>query len=166
MVDHPFLRKYYIYPLHLLYIYTYIYIQVLGRGSKSLWRDNHNPVQLYARYLVVPLLENFKMDVVRSEVQGRITPNLKAASQKAAFFARSSMLATFFLWESYSTQTERGRKERERKRKREVRRLKHRLPLPRVSLSLLSFLSFRYTRITRANTMETASFSKLSEIYW
>lgn len=54
------------------------------------------------------------MDVVRSEVQGRITPNLKAASQKAAFFARSSMLATFFLWESYSTQTERER-ERERK---------------------------------------------------
>lgn len=116
MVDHPFLRKYYIYPLHLLYIYTYILHTSLGRGSKSLWRDNHNPVQLYARYLVVPLLENFKMDVVRSEVQGRITPNLKAASQKAAFFACSSMLATFFLWESYSTQTERGRKERERER--------------------------------------------------
>ena len=62
------------------------------------------------------------MDVVRSEVQGRITPNLKAASQKAAFFARSSMLATFFLWESYSTQTERerekegGKGERERER--------------------------------------------------
>lgn len=152
----------------IVYIYIHIYTS-LGRGSKSLWRDNHNPVQLYARYLVVPLLENFKMDVVRSEVQGRITPNLKAASQKAAFFARSSMLATFFLWESYSTQTERGRKERKRKREREVRRLKHRLPLPRVSLSLLSLLSllsFRYTKITRANTMETASFSKLSEIYW
>lgn len=62
------------------------------------------------------------MDVVRSEVQGRITPNLKAASQKAAFFARSSMLATFFLWESYSTQTERererGRKGREKERER------------------------------------------------
>ena len=59
----------------------------------------------------------------------------------------------------------REEREREREREREARRLKHRLPLPRVSLSLLSFLSFRYTTITRANTMETASFSKLSEIY-
>lgn len=34
MVDHPFLRKYYIYPLHLLYIYIYIYIQVSVEEAK------------------------------------------------------------------------------------------------------------------------------------